>query len=164
MELRCGNRRIGSLGSRCVARRAGTAGTTAFGHVVWWKRMDRLHRRGRSTAWALTGAQALTGAICTVVVWIGWGHAAALAALFGGVVVIVPTVYFAAKVHLRADGATAAEVLGAFYRAEVGKLILTALLFWIGALLFGRYFAPLIITSVACLAMNWVMVAVTRFW
>jgi hypothetical protein len=36
------------------------------------------------------------------------------------------------------------------------------LLFWIGALLFGRNFAPLIITSCACIAMNWVMVAVTR--
>jgi F0F1-type ATP synthase assembly protein I len=126
--------------------------------------MDRLRLRGGSTAWALVGAQALTAAIAAMVVWIGWGHAAALAALFGGLVVVLPTVYFAAKVHLRAGQATAAEVLGAFYRAEVGKLILTAFLFWIGALLFGRYFAPLIITSFACLAMNWVMVAVTRNW
>lgn len=126
--------------------------------------MDRLRLRGGSTAWALVGAQSLTAAVAALAVWIGWGRAAALAALFGGIAVIAPTVYFAAKVRLRAGGATAAEVLGAFYRAEVGKLILTALLFWIGALLFGPYFAPLILTSIACLAMNWVMVAVTRSW
>ena len=125
--------------------------------------MDRLRPRGRSTAWALVSAQALTAAIAAVIVWIGWGPAAALAACFGGVVVIAPTIYFAAKVGMRA-GSNAAEVLGAFYRAEVGKLILTALLFWIGALLFGSHFAQLMITCIACLAMNWVMLAVTKTW
>lgn len=125
--------------------------------------MDRLRRRGRSTAWALIVAQVLTAAIAAAIVWVGWGHSAALAACFGGVVVIAPTIYFAAKVALGA-GSTAAEVLGAFYRAEVGKLILTALLFWIGAKWFGQYFAPLILTSIACLAMNWVMLAVTKSW
>ncbi len=77
-------------------------------------------------------------------------------------VVIAPTIYFAAKVGLQRSNA--AEVLGAFYKAEVGKLILTALLFWIGALLFGPHFAPLMITCIACLAMNWVMLAVTKTW
>ena len=127
------------------------------------ERMDRLQVRGRSTAWALIAAQLLIAAIATAIVWIGWGYTAALAACFGGVVVIAPTIYVAAKVALRA-GSTAAEVLGAFYRAEVGKLVLTALLFWIGAKWFGPYFAPLILTSIACLAMNWVMVAVTKSW
>jgi F0F1-type ATP synthase assembly protein I len=126
--------------------------------------MDRLRPRGRSTAWALISAQALTAAIAAVIVLIGWGPAAALAACFGCLVVIAPTIYFAAKVGMRADRSNAAEVLGAFYRAEVGKLILTALLFWIGALLFGPYFAPLMITCIACLAMNWVMLAVTKTW
>lgn len=124
--------------------------------------MDRLRLRGGSLAWGLCGAQAITATVATVVVWIVWGHQAALAALFGGVVAIVPTLYFAAKIYLRAGGATAAEVLGAFYRAEVGKLILTALLFVIGAKMFGQHFAPLIITCLACLAMNWVMVWLSR--
>jgi len=127
------------------------------------KVMDRLRLSG-STATALVAAQALTALVAALVVLIGWGSASALAALFGGFVVILPTLYFAAKVRLRRGGATAAEVLGAFYRAEVGKLVLTALLFWIGAVLFGRYFAPLIITSSLCLAMNWVVLAVTRSW
>ena len=126
------------------------------------KRMDRL--RGGSTAWALVGGQALTAGIAGLVVWIGWGAAAALAALFGGFVVILPTLYFAAKVYLGAGGTTAAEVLGTFYRAETAKLVLTALLFWIGAKWFGQHFAPLILTTIACLAVNWVMVAVTKSW
>lgn len=126
--------------------------------------MDRLRLRGGSPARALLGAQILTAVIAALVVLIGWGRAAALAALFGGFVIVLPTLFFAAKVRLRAGQATAAEVLGAFYRAEVGKLILTAVMFWIGALFFGRYFAPLIITAVACLAMNWVIVAVTKSW
>jgi len=124
--------------------------------------MDRL--RGGSTAWALVGSQALTAGIAGLVVWIGWGHAAAIAALFGGFVVILPTLYFAAKIYLGAGGMTAAEVLGTFYRAETAKLVLTALLFWIGAKWFGQHFAPLILTSIACLAMNWVMVAVSKSW
>ena len=126
--------------------------------------MDRLHLRGGSTAWALVGAQSVTAAAAGLIVLVGWGREAALAALFGGIAVTAPTAYFAAKVRLRSGGMTAAEMLGAFYRAEVGKLILTALMFWIGALLFGPHFAPLILTSVACLAMNWVMVAVTKSW
>lgn len=125
--------------------------------------MDRLRLRGGSTAWALVGGQALTAVVAALVVWGGWGEAAALAALFGGFVVVLPTLYFAAKVTL-AGATTAAEVLGTFYRAEVVKLVLTALLFWVGARWFGQHFAPLILTSIACLAMNWVMVAVTKSW
>ena len=131
--------------------------------------LDRLRLRGGSTAWALVGSQALTAGTAGLVVWVGWGHAAALAALFGGFVVLLPTLYFAAKVYLGAGGTTAAdvkaaEVLGTFYRAETAKLVLTALLFWIGAKWFGQHFAPLILTSIACLAMNWVVVAVTKSW
>jgi F0F1-type ATP synthase assembly protein I len=132
--------------------------------MVWAERKDRVLVRGGRTAWALLGGQALTAAVAGLVVWIGWGAQASLAALFGGFVVILPTLYFAAKVTLRAGGATAAEVLGTFYRAEVVKLILTALLFWIGAKWFGQHFAPLILTTIACLAVNWVMVAVTKSW
>lgn len=120
--------------------------------------------RGGSTAWALLGGQALTAAIAGLVVWIGWGPAAALAAMFGGMVVILPTLYFAAKVYLRASNATAAEVLGTFYRAEAMKLVLTIVLFGVGAKWFGQHFAPLILTVIACLAVNWVMVAVTKNW
>jgi ATP synthase protein I len=134
------------------------------GRQVSAERMDRVAVRGGSTAWALLGGQAITAAIAGLVAWIGWGPAASLAAMFGGLVAILPTLYFAAKVHLRAGSATAAEVLGTFYRAEAMKLVLTVVLFGIGAKWFGQHFAPLILTTTACLAVNWVMVAVTKTW
>jgi F0F1-type ATP synthase assembly protein I len=125
--------------------------------------MDRLRLRAGSVGWILAGAQAGVALSCALVAWIGWGNAAGAAALFGGFAIVLPAAYFAVKVSLGAN-APAAEVLGAFYRAEVGKLILTALLFWIGAKWFGQHFAPLILASIACLATNWVMVAVTKSW
>ena len=125
---------------------------------------DRSAPRAGSTAWALVGGQTLTAAIAGLVVWIGWGPTASLAAMFGGSVVILLTLYFAAKVYLGAGATTAADVLGTFYRAETAKLVLTAVLFWIGAKWFGQHFAPLILTTIACLAVNWVMVAVTKSW
>jgi ATP synthase protein I len=146
MRARAGNRRIER-----------TATFSANGK-------ERVSVRGGSTAWALLGGQALTAAVAGLVVWIGWGAAASLAAMFGGLVVIVPTLYFAAKVHLRAGNATGAEMLGTFYRAEAMKLVLTIVLFGIGAKWFGQHFAPLILTTIACLAVNWVMVAVTKNW
>jgi len=125
--------------------------------------MGRLHLRGGSLALGLIAAQAITAAVATVVVAVFWGGAAALAALFGGITVIVLTLYFVAKVYLRAGGTPETkDVLGAFYKAEVGKLLLIALMFAIGAKVFGAHFAPLILTAIACLAMNWVMVAVAR--
>jgi ATP synthase protein I len=125
--------------------------------------MGRLHLRGGSLALGLIAAQAVTAAVATLVVAVFWGGAAAWAALFGGITVIVPTLYFAAKVYLRAGGSPdVKDVLGAFYKAEMGKLLLIALLFGIGAKVFGAHFAPLMLTAIACLAMNWLMVALAR--
>jgi ATP synthase protein I len=124
--------------------------------------MIRVHANGAALAWFLCAGQALTTAVAALVAWVVADKAAALAALFGGIVVILPTAYFALRVYLRGSGSQAAEVLGVFYRAEVGKLLLTALLFFIGALLFGKHFAPLILTCMACLAMNWLMLAIAN--
>jgi len=124
--------------------------------------MIRVHASGASLAWALCGAQAITTAAAALVTWIVADGAATLAALYGGVVVLLPTAYFAVRVYLRGGGRQAAEILAGFYRAEFGKLLLTALLFLFGALLFGKHFAPLIFTSMACLATNWLMLAVAN--
>lgn len=118
--------------------------------------------RGGSLAWRLCVAQSITAGIGAGGAWVVEGPAAAVAALFGGAIAIVPTIYFAVRVFVRERKTGAVDVLGAFYRAEAGKLILTALLFWIGAVLFGSHFAALMVTCIACLAMNWVMLAVTR--
>ena len=117
---------------------------------------------GGSLAWSLCIAQSLVAIAGAAVTWIFAGAAAACAALFGGVIALVPGIYFALRVFVRKRDAGARDLLGAFYRAEVGKLILTALLFWIGAVRFGSHFAALMITFVACLVMNWIMLAVAR--
>lgn len=124
--------------------------------------MDQVHLRGLSLAWALCGAQAITTVIATSLIWGIWGYTSGAAAFYGGAVVIVPNAYFAFRVYSRSGGANGDQVLGAFYRAEAGKLVLTALLFIGGARVFGQHFAPLIATSIACLAMNWVLLAVAR--
>lgn len=123
---------------------------------------DKVHSRGLPLAWLLCFAQALTTALAVLVVWTTSDGAAAIAALFGGVIVMVPALYFGARVGLSRHTSQPKEILGTFYQAAIGKLLLTALLFFVGALLFGKHFAPLMITSVACLAMNWVMLAVAR--
>ncbi|MEO5623226.1 MAG: ATP synthase subunit I [Dokdonella sp.] len=117
---------------------------------------------GGSLAWSLCIAQSVIAIAGAAVTWFIGGAGAASAALFGGAVAIIPGIYFALRVFVRKRDASATDLLGAFYRAEVGKLILTALLFWIGAVRFGSHFAALMITFVACLAMNWIMLAVAR--
>jgi len=118
--------------------------------------------RGVSPAWWLCAAQLMTTALAMIVAWVVSGTDAAIAALFGGMVAVVPAVFFAIRVGLRRGTSEAKEVLGAFYQAELGKLLLTAFLFFVGARLFGKHFAPLMLTCVACLAMNWVMLAVAK--
>ena len=123
--------------------------------------MHRLQSSGLSAVRALCTAQLATAAICAGVVWAVWGAESARAALFGGLVAVAPVAYFGLRVFLRRGGLGAGDVLGAFYRAEAGKLALTAGLFVIGAKLFGAHFAPLMFTFMACLAMNWLLLAVT---
>jgi len=115
--------------------------------------------RGLSLAAVLCAAQAVTTAFAVIVVAVISGKAAASAALFGGIVAVVPALYFAFRVHPRRGATKAKEVLRAFYRAELGKLLLTSLLFFIGARLFGDHFVPLMLTCVVCLAMNWLVLA-----
>lgn len=91
-----------------------------------------------------------------------WGLGTAAAALFGGAVVFVPTAYFALSVLVRGATAMPHNMPGVFYRAEFAKLVLMALGFLLGALWFGDRFATLILTAMACLAVNWGMLATFR--
>ncbi|MGQ0502435.1 MAG: ATP synthase subunit I [Panacagrimonas sp.] len=78
-------------------------------------------------------------------------EAAVKAALFGGLVAIVPTAYMGLRVYLRRNGNEPKDVLGSFYRGEMGKFALTAVLFFIGVKVFGTQFLPLLVTYMACL-------------
>jgi ATP synthase protein I len=121
-----------------------------------------LDSRSAFPAKALAAAQLATTAIGVAVAAARAGRGSALAALFGGLVVVVPTLYFAFRLRLRREGLDAKQALGELYRAEMGKLLLTALMFVVGALIFGQHYAALMLTCIACLAMNWVVLAFAR--
>lgn len=121
-----------------------------------------MNLRGVSPVWLLCGAQSLVAAIAGIVAWIVAGAAAAGAALFGGAIVVLPGLWFARKALSRPGALEARQILGAFYKAEAGKLLLTTLLFFIGASVFGKHFAALMLTCIACLAMNWLLLAVAK--
>lgn len=118
---------------------------------------------GRSPAWPLLAAQVATAVTAAFLAWLMRGRLAAIAALFGGVIVIIPAAWFAFKTWSPPGRSGAAQIVGSMYRAELGKLLLTAVLFWIGVVQFGDQFASLMITCTACLSMNWLMLAVARF-
>ena len=121
-----------------------------------------MNLRGVSPVWLLCGAQSLVAAIAGIVAWIVAGAAAAGAALFGGAIVVLPGLWFAWRALSRPGALEAKQILGAFYKAEAGKLLLTTLLFFIGASVFGKHFAALMLTCIACLAMNWLLLAVAK--
>ena len=96
-------------------------------------------------------AAATTGAI--------WGRQQAIAALYGGLVAVIPTAYFAYRVFARRRTQDPGHMLGAFYLGEFGKLGLTAVMFWFGVALFAKQFLALMVTYAACLLAYWLVLA-----
>ena len=88
-----------------------------------------------------------------------WGRAQAIAALYGGLVALIPTAYFAYRVFARRKTQDPGQMLGAFYLGEFGKLGLTAVLFWLGVALFAKQFLALMVTYAACLLAYWLVLA-----
>jgi ATP synthase protein I len=91
-----------------------------------------------------------------------WGKPQAIAAVYGGLVAIIPTAWFAFRVFGR-RAQDPREMLGAFYQGEIGKFALTALLFGLGAVLFAKQFLALMVTYAACLLAYWLVLALMGF-
>lgn len=92
-----------------------------------------------------------------------WGLQYALAALYGGLVALLPTLYFAFRLFARRPQAAPAEVVGAAFRGEIGKLAMTAVLLWLGVQLFAPQFLALLATYAACLLAYWPVLARVGF-
>jgi ATP synthase protein I len=118
--------------------------------------------RDVSPVWLLCAGQSVVAAVAAAIAWVVADAPTAGAALFGGLIVVLPGLWFARRVRLRRTVMEPKEVLGAFYMAELVKLLLTTLLFFIGAAWFGKHFAALMLTCIACLAMNWLVLAVAK--
>ena len=106
--------------------------------------------------------QSLAIAVCVTVAAVVGGRAEASASLFGGLAVFLPSLWFSRRMRATSGTTDARKALANVYVAELGKLVLVALLLYVGALLFGAHYAALMLTCMACLAMNWVLLAVTR--
>ena len=100
-------------------------------------------------------AQISTVLLAGVLVWMMAGWLAAGSAAVGGLIALLPNLYFSLKFGLRDDRRTAKEVVSRFYSAEVTKLILTAGLFMAVFQLPGIRVAPLIGGYMTTLTVFW---------
>jgi ATP synthase protein I len=103
--------------------------------------------------------QIAIAAVAALVAGVLAGREPAIAALYGGIVAVVPTIYLARHTLTGLEGRKPPEMVGAFYRGEIGKLALTALLFALGVGLFAKQFLALILTYAACLLAYWLVIA-----
>jgi ATP synthase protein I len=118
--------------------------------------------RSAFPARSLVLAQVTTAAIVAAVAAAIGGWSQAKAAVFGGFTVILPTLYFVFRVRMQDGSTDARKALGELYKAELGKLLVTVLMFAVGAKLFGQHYGWLMVSCVACLAMNWVVLVIAR--
>ncbi len=113
---------------------------------------SRIHLRGVKLAWAVCAIQGLISLSAALIVMFYVDAQAAKAALYGGCVAILPTLYLALRVYFRGEDRRPEDVPGSFYRGEAGKFVLTALMFLFGVQFFGEHFLPLLCTYMACIA------------
>ncbi|SFF56546.1 ATP synthase I chain [Fontimonas thermophila] len=94
-------------------------------------------------------------ALVAAVFWAVFADArSGLAALVGGSIAVTLTIYAAVKTFA-APAADAGRAVTNFYRAEVRKLILAAVLFAAAVRFFGDVFAPVIVTFALTLPVYW---------
>lgn len=115
--------------------------------------------QARAVCLAQLGIAALTAVACGGC----YGMSYAIASLWGGLTAILPTLYFAWRALVRRPQETPADVVGAVFRGEIGKIALTAVLFWFGVMLFAGQFLALLVTFAACQLAWWLVVARVGF-
>lgn len=92
------------------------------------KRND-LVKNGRKLAYIQIGIALITVIICAAVTYLFWGVDHAKSAIFGGLIAIIPNMYFAHKAFKYAGARSSKKVLESFYGGEKMKMVLTAVLF-----------------------------------
>lgn len=106
------------------------------------------------TATRIALLQALIAVICAALWAVFEGPRSGLAALAGGSISVVLTVYAAIKTFSVAASDAPHAVMN-FYRAEVRKLILAAVLFAVAVRFFADVFAPVVVTFALTLLAYW---------
>ncbi len=83
------------------------------------------------------------------------GIHAAVAGLFGGLIAVISTFYFALRAFARGQSAAPERLLGNLMRAEVMKWGVTLALFMVAIVLFRDVFPPVISVYATCLLVFW---------
>jgi len=79
-------------------------------------------------------AQVCVSLVVAAVLWAWWGEVAAVSALLGGVAVVVPNGFLAARLLRPSRDESLRAIMRSAWLGEIGKLLLTVLLF---AAIFG---------------------------
>lgn len=118
-------------------------------------------RPDSAIALSVIRAQAGIAVIAVLVAYGLRGKPAALAAAYGSLTALVPTIYVALRVFARRVPDAPQQMAGAFFQAQIGKFALTAVMFAFGAMMLAKQFPALLAAYVACLAAYWVVLART---
>lgn len=118
--------------------------------------------RGAYVAAAVCGMQLAIGGVIAVIAGLEGGVQQAKAAFYGGFVAAIPAAYLALRMFRVPADAAPLQLAGAVYRGELGKLLLTALLFWIGVVVFAGEFLSLMFAYITSLSAYWVAMAKLR--
>lgn len=103
----------------------------------------------------LLTTQLVVLAALALVWWAAAGAHEALAAVAGGFCIVVPGALFARKVMSRGPGATAGQMLGAFYRGAAIRFVMAAVLIFVLVPLFRDALVPFMSALVAAIAVQW---------
>lgn len=85
-----------------------------------------------------------------------WDFAAAWSALLGGLICLLPNVYFARRMFRHTGARAAQKIVRSFYAAEVGKLVFTAILFGVAFAAIDGLVPPALFAGfIAVQLVNW---------
>ncbi len=124
--------------------------------------MKQLKLRGADLAYALFAAQLSIGLVAAIIWWLANSARSGYAALFGASIAIAPGLFFALRLWSERAQLSSRAMGRALVAGELGKLVLTATLFLVAALTFGKQFVPLIMTYIACLSCYWLALKLNR--
>lgn len=120
--------------------------------------MNRLRLRGMQLVYFVAFIQLIAGVISTLICWVSLNQQAAQAAIAGALVAIIPGLMMGWRMERGGDDPEAA--LGAMYRAEASKFVLSLAGFALIALTAPEYFLQAMLTFMACLVAYWIAIAV----
>jgi len=87
-----------------------------------------LAKAGRKFAFKQNFFSLIVVILGTLITYFTWGTNTALSVFSGGMVVLIPNVFFALKAFRYAGARSSKKVLDAFYSGEKMKIVLTAIL------------------------------------